>query len=149
MKNRILIIAICAGFLLTGAVSHAEMWYKTNQATVSWDPVATLESGEAIPATDVVRYNVFVKDRKTNAVVNGQQNILETQSTVTVDSETFSYVGVQALRYVSIDGLIPENEVPLASAISWSSDPAVCLNGEAFGIRNHLPPGQVQGLRVQ
>lgn len=146
------ILFILVSLLLFASVASAETWYKVNQATFAWDAVTTLvqEDGTTIPvpATDVIRYNVFVKDRKTGAENEVAHEILETQFTISFPNEGFYYLGAQTVRYVSVDGLIPSGDPPLTSAIAWSSDAAACLNNDPFGVRNHLPPGNPKNLKT-
>ena len=134
--------------LLVASVASAETWHKVNQATAAWDQPATLENGESIPAQDVIRYDVYLKDKRTGVETKIANNILERQYTITVPAEAMVWIGVQALRYVSVDGLIPDGEEPYRSDFAWSSNPADCLNNETFGLRNHVPPGKPTGLRA-
>jgi hypothetical protein len=130
------------------SVAHAQTWHRANQATVAWDAVTLTTDGTPIPLTDVVRYRVYTKDRATGVEAQAA-DVLETQATLAFSSEGFWFVGVQAVRFVSVDGLIPEGEEPMLSDIVWSSDPVACANNETFGFRHHVPPGQVRGLRPQ
>lgn len=152
MKRLVLVaMSILLFFSLTvlAAPVAAENWYKTPKASLAWEAVTTLKNGNPIPQDDVIKYNVFVKDRQTGVVTKVASEILATELTISlVDIEGFWYLGVQAVRYVAVDGVIPPGDTPYTSDISWSSDPVVCASGEAFGVRNHIPPGQAKKLGV-
>lgn len=146
--KRFLVVIGALLLIASFGTASAETWHRTNQATFAWDAVTTLQDGTTIPANDVVRYNVFMKNKQTGVETQVSENILETQATITFSQEGFWYLGAQALRYVSVDGMVPDTETPYTSEISWSSDPLVCFEGVAFGIRFHVPPGQIKNLRV-
>ena len=148
MKKALSIYLTLMLWILITSPALAEQWQKVDKGSFGWSAVTTLANGEPMPATDVVRYNVFMRDRKTGIAAEVLHEILENQATVTVAAETFVHVGVQSVRYVSVDGLIPSNEEPYLSEISWSSDPAVCFDAVTFGFRNHVPPGNPGGLRL-
>lgn len=150
MKKTLLILRLTIiTFIITPVFSYAENWVSTNQATVAWDAVSTLNDGSSVPVTDVIRYNVFIRDRKSGVTTEVAHEILETRYTISFDPEGFWHIGAQAVRYVSVDGLIPSGDEPLMSEIIWSDVAENCADGVTFGIRHHIPPGKVRNIRSE
>ena len=132
MKKIMMLVAM--SFLFAVAVG-AQQWHTANQATVAWEAVV----GDGI-VYDVLLANSQTDPDKTNPVVIGT-DVSETSFTVTLGVEGRYFAGVQAKRYVDDETLVSE--------ISWSDDPLVCLDGNTFGLRYFIPPGQAKKLRVE
>ncbi len=142
------IILFLTVFMIISATVFAENWIKTNEILVAWNPVTTLADGSPIPAGDVITYAVFVLERAPDASPILMADGIDTlQIAIPFDQEGFFHIGIMASRQVMVDGVLdPE---PMTSAISWSDQVEVCLNGNTFGIRHHIPPGQADGLTGQ
>lgn len=141
MKKMLLVIAL----VLVAVPAWGQVWTTANEATVSWDAVTKLADGSSIPAVDKVSYNVSIKNKKTGAVI-AVANTQSTQQTIVFNLEGRYFVGVSAVRaVVGEDGVTVEET--MESEVSWSENPAVCYNGQAFGIRYFVHPGSPQNLR--
>lgn len=130
-----------AGYM---AKAYAQTWHTTNQVTVAWDAVTTLEGGGAIPAGNTVEYATWLNDSildpgKTNPLLVSD-NILILSCIITFTAEGRYFLGVQAIRKLA-DG----TEVG-RSTISWSDDPAV--TPDPFGVMYYVPPASPGGLRL-
>lgn len=137
------LITVSIIVLLFAAVATAVEWRVTNQATVSWDPVMTLENGDPLPATDSIKYKVYLSNAatdpgKTNPVLLGETD--QTQYTLTLNTEGKFIVGVTAVRYNESAEEVGESE------INWSD-----VNGAAtpnpFGLLFYHPPASPVNLR--
>ena len=127
--------------------SQAATWFNTNQATVAWDPVDTLTTGDPLPATDTVDYNIYTQDTHYNsAPVLVAEGVTDTQYVLTFQTEGRHLVGVQAVRHCRDPDGTEWASSP--STISWSDDPVVCNNGETFGIMYLINPAHGDRLRV-
>ena len=89
----------------------------TNQLTVAWDAPTELDTGEPIPAEDIIEYEVWVRDAADEVTYIGRTPAL--QYTVTMPYEGTFDIGVQTVRMISTG-----EEV--YSGINWSDvdDPA-------------------------
>ena len=122
--------------LLAPVVALAQTWYTANQATVAWDPVAPIATG------DVIKYQVYTKvgTSGTPAKVGGE--ITATQLALTFSIEGRYFVGVQTIRY-------PTGEtvgIPSATT-AWSNVAADCAAAGPFGIVFYVAPPAATGLR--
>ena len=122
--------------LLAPVVALAQTWYTANQATVAWDPVAPIATG------DVIKYQVYTKvgTSGTPAKVGGE--ITATQLALTFSIEGRYFVGVQTIRY-------PTGEtvgIPSATT-AWSNVAADCAAAGPFGIKFFVAPEAAAGLR--
>ncbi|MGB2828564.1 MAG: hypothetical protein WBC50_10290 [Dehalococcoidales bacterium] len=137
MKTFLVIIGIL--FFFSG-IAYGQTWYTANQVTVQWDAVTELSNGDPVPAGDIIRYKVWLK----NAVTGGEPvelaEIAELEYTITLNTEGKYFAGVSALRYTSENILLNE------STISWS-DVAECTAEGPFGIQYFLPLKLPGGLR--
>jgi len=101
--------------------------------TVAWDQV-TVVSG-------TVTYKTYRK-----LAVGGVETYVGTvsalQATLTFAEEGRYILGVRSVR--NVDGIEVES-----STISWSDNPAVCMNGKTFGVQYYVPPDAPKGLRTQ
>ena len=125
----------------------AQTWHTANQTTVGWGAVTTLSDGTDIPSGDVVKYQVYLANAKTdpnkaNPTLVGEVETL--QETITLNVEGNYFVGVKARRYI----VNPDSSQELVgeASISWSDDPTYAANGEDFGLRYFLPPAAAGGL---
>ena len=126
-----------------GGVVLGQDWHTANQVTLGWDTVTTKTDGTVIPATDKVKYKVYIKNAATGgeAVELGEVSALE--YTITLNTEGSYFLGVKALRYSSSDVLLSE------SIICWSSVETCAAEGKPFGVRYWLPPANAGGLRLK
>ena len=136
-------VIILVSLLALPVCALGQTWVTANQSTISWDAVTTLSNGSVIPDTSVIEYNVYL----CNAVTDpGKTNptLIETvsdlQSILTLVNEGQYFVGVQTVRKF-------EGEVISESAIGWTDNPDIVLNGEIFGITYFLPPVMPTGIR--
>jgi hypothetical protein len=147
MTKKLLIVGMI--FLAAFAVQAlAQTWHTANQTTVGWDAVTTLSDGSAIPSGDVVKYEVWIANAKTDPNKTNPTLVAEVenlQETITLNVEGHYFVGIKARRYI----VNPDSTQELVgeSTVSWSDDPTKAANGEDFGIRYFLPPAAAVGLR--
>ena len=135
------LLAVLIGLLLMAGVASAQ-WtpVHTNQITVIWLEVTTLENGDPIPAGDSVAYEVF-----TRKLPDGTQQSIgrttELTSTITIPDEGEWAVGIAAIRLCA-DGSETITE------INWST-----VNGAAtpnpFSVIYRIPLSGVEGLSPQ
>jgi hypothetical protein len=139
---RYLTILIAAALVAFAAPAQAQTWHTANQVTLAWGAVTTLADGTAIPAADVVKYQVYKRLIPSTVYEAVGGEITATQQVVNFLAEGGYYLGVKALRYV--DGkLVKESE------IAWSDVAANCANGEAFGVTYWLAPSMIKNMRLQ
>lgn len=146
MTSKIMKSATAASLIMLLVFAQAGIcveWRSTNQATVAWDAVTTLNDGSALPAGDYIAYRVYLANsvtdpEKSNPALLGETDQL--QYTVTLNVEGKYYVGVQAVRYDATDTEIE------TSIINWSD-----VNGDMtpnpFGLVHYLPPAAPLNLR--
>lgn len=135
MKKKLALVILVL-FMLAPMVALAQTWYTANQATVAWDPVAPIATG------DVIRYQVYTKIGASGTPVKVGAEITATQLAITFNTEGRYFVGVQTLRY-------PTGEtvgIPSAT-IAWSNIAADCAAAGPFGIVYYVAPGAVKNLR--
>jgi hypothetical protein len=133
MRKFFISMIIVAALFISATFASAENWVTANQITVSWDPV-TVQSG-------TVTYKTFTKP-VTGGTETFVSTVNTTQSVITFTTEGRYYLGVKSVR--NVDGIELES-----SSISWSNDPAVCLNGVTFGAQYYIPPANVGGMKVK
>lgn len=141
LKGLFLSFIFLTTFLVAGSL-FGQTWHTANQITIAWDPVTVLANGNPIPAGDSIAYEVFLK----NAVTGEETyvgNTAATQYLISLQDGDKYFSGVLTARNIQ------DTSDVIRSAISWSYDPNVCLNNEAFGIMYYIPPGIVGGLRPQ
>ncbi|MBV6343790.1 hypothetical protein [Candidatus Magnetobacterium casense] len=132
--KKILLVLVCL-FLMVG-VANAQSWITANQATVGWDAVAPVATG------DVIKYQVYTRVGTSGAGSPVGGEITATQTAITFNVEGRYFVGVKAIRY-------PLGEtvgIPSVTT-SWSNDASVCAAAGPFGIVYFAAPPVVQGLR--
>ena len=130
MKRLILgFIFVLLMFFLSSTIVSAQVWHPTNQVTIAWDA-----------ADRATNYKLFVKSVKgTNIAEVGATADLS--YTITFQEEGRYFLGVQSVR--EIDG------ETFYSTISWSENPKVCANAEAFGAIYYELPDIAVGIRVE
>ena len=145
MKKFNFIIVAIIGIIFCASLGFAQTWYMANQSTVAWDNVSTLSGGDPVPAGDVIKYRVYLKDAISGnpTVVSPSGDIAANEFVITLDTEGSYFVGVSAVRYDSSGVEIGE------SVIAWSDDPAVCNNNVDFGIRYYFLPSNPVALHRQ
>jgi len=128
-------------FALLADVAWPLDWTAANQITLAWSPVTTLTDGSALPAGDVVSYEVFIVpesgDKSTDRVMVGETG--EAQFVITFETEGRFFVGVSAKRFKNPDTIS-------FSSISWSDNPVVVKDGATFGIIYFVSPAMPLGL---
>lgn len=138
MKKVLLGIFVVLFFLFPVMTVFAQTWYPTNQATVAWDAVAPVATG------DTIKYQVYTKIGTTGTPAKVGGEITATQLAITFSTEGRYYVGVESIRY-------PTGETigTRSTTVSWSHDAAVCAVAGPFGIVYFVSPSAVKGLRAQ
>jgi hypothetical protein len=142
MKTLKSLVAILIITLLLVPCASSVEWKATNQATVAWDAVTTIEGGDPLPANNTVKYRVYLSNAitdpdKANPALLGETDQL--QYVLTLNSEGKYFVGVQSVRY--------DNAVEVSvSSVNWSN-----VNGAAtpnpFGLVHYAPPAAPANLR--
>jgi len=143
MKMKKLFLAMMFVLAMVG-VANAQTWVTANQATVAWDASTTLVDGSPVPSTDRVSYNTYLKNKKTDAVIS-VGNTPDTQQVVVFSVEGRYFAGVSSVRSIlAADGVTVDEQ--FESSISWSDDPLVCKDGQAFGFRYFINPSNPKNL---
>ena len=132
---RKLLIVLGIVLLFTG-VAYAQTWFPANQATVAWDAVAPLATG------DVIKYQCYTRTDTTSAGTKVGGEITETQQVISFPAEGRYYVGVETIRYKVGEPV----GIPSATR-SWSNVAADCAAAGPFGIVYLIAPGSPKGLR--
>lgn len=142
MKKLIAFMAI--GLILLASFTFADVsnWKTTNQLTVAWDAVTTLDDGTAIPANYSISYRIYTALGNSSATPIPGAVTNSTQATVTFATEGKYVIGVKAIKLDSTSTEISE------SAISWSDDPLV-VSGGTFGAVYYLAPSGPKNLNVK
>jgi hypothetical protein len=136
-----IIMLILTIFVCT--LASAQTWYRANQATVEWEAVTQTTSDTPIPATDKIKYDVYI----TNAILDPDkanpvklaEDIVELEYTITLREEGYFFVGVVAKRYGE------DGEMISHSIFAWSDN--ILHAPEPFGVVLFLPPGAAKGLK--
>lgn len=134
MKRALVFVVL---MLICSVVSvQAQTWHTANQATLGWDAVAPIATG------DVIKYQVYTKFGTTTAVpqkVGAEVTAL--QQTISFTVEGRYYPCVQTVRY-------PTGEtVGLVSTFACSDVAADVQGGTPFGIKYFVIPGAPRNLR--
>jgi len=140
-------LAFVLGSILLCATSvFGQTFYTPDQATIAWDATTTLNNGSAIPAGDIVQYEIYLSNDGLTGTKVGTTSLL--QYTLTFTGEGIFFVGVAARRIPS--GIVPANcndaTCPISS-ITWSNSTNTAAVPVPFGFVNYLPPKSVTGLR--
>jgi len=119
---------------LASAQTPPSVWYvveKGQWKTLGWDAVTQLTDNDPLPpATEAtLSYNVSVKSFKTGVIIPIGSGITATSLEIVLPQRGKYITGVSAqLLYAG-------ETIPIVSAISWSEDPTVCLDGKTFGLQ--------------
>ena len=114
-------------------------WRVTDQATIYWDAVTTLENGDPITADNGVLYAVYIRNTTGGEPIK-VGSTQETSFVLTFEEEGKWRVGISAVRVTPTADLIE-------SATSWSDDPVAVAEGATFGVTHYIPLAAVRGLR--
>ena len=134
MKRFNLFLCLVVVLALAGPVM-AQTWHPANQGTVGWDPVAPIE------ATDVIMYQLYIRqDLVSNGVPAGPE-ISATQATITFPEGRW-FVGAKTIRYPAGETVgIP------SESTSWSSNASDCAADGPFGFKSFVAALAPGGLR--
>jgi len=131
-------LLITLSIVLLAAVSaNAQTWHTANQVTLAWSAVAPIQP------TDVITYQVYIKDSVSGTPTAYGAPIAGTQQLVQFTAEGRFYLCVETLR-------LPQGEsTPIPSERIACSDVATdTQSGIPFGLRYFAPPASVGGLRL-
>jgi hypothetical protein len=136
------IITLSALVLFAGCPWAQTVRY-INSGTVAWDPVDKLTDGSAIPAGDVVEYEVYRA-----AYPDGPEMLLATVTEslyrfTSPDDRTAYALGVRAKR--TTDG----GATVTYSGISWSYDPLAAAEPFLIRHKDTRAPATILHIRVQ
>ena len=116
-------------------------WKNTNQITIAWDAVTTLNNGNPIPVGFSVLYRIYTRIFGTISEVE-VTSLAATQVIITFSDEGRYLVGAKAVRLEDATGLaVSESE------ISWSDNPAVVSSAGTFGVIYYLPLANPKNVR--
>lgn len=134
MKKWVLIVLMV---VLAVGVALAQSWVTGSQVTFSWNAVAPIEP------TDVITYQVYIKDSVSGTPTAYGAPIAGTQQLVQFTTEGRFYLCVQTLR-------LPQGEAaPIPSERLACSDVATdTQSGVPFGVAYFVQPASAGGLRL-
>jgi hypothetical protein len=135
----LIVVLLAFALIVPGARAQSMNWKTTNQITVAWDAVTTMNDGSAIPSGSTVQYQVYIRTDPSGTPAQAGSPVTATQATVTFSTEGSFDVGVSAQRMVS-SSMVSE------SPISWSNDPAA-TNNNPFGVKYWKVPAAPQNIR--
>jgi hypothetical protein len=144
-------VLLVLGFFIFAAPAVGMDWQKKEKITVAWDKVTNDIDGGAFPQGSIIEYEVFISDPRFDPNKTSPKTIGVTQQTqleVTITPGKY-LVGVQAILKVPSDASGTVYEEAGRSAISWSDNPQVVLNGVLFGMMFHKNPAFALNLRPQ
>lgn len=133
------IVALTLVMALVISVAYAD-FMMANSMTIGWEAVTVLENGNAVPADDVISYNVYIVEAtedgvKLNPVLMG--NTEDTTFLITLTEEGQYWVGLTTLR----NGAETEE-------VAWSDNPVCVQNGSIFGIMFFYPAELPAGMYI-
>ena len=136
-KFRVFLVMVFLFVFLSNA--YAIEWIPTNQSTVGWDAVTSLDGENPIPEGDSVSYRIYIRK-----LPHGEQEVQgdtpSLQYTITFTIEGKFFAGVQTVR-------IPAGETEEAlSVITWSDSTDVVAVPTPFGIRYFVNPSSPKGF---
>lgn len=139
--NKLILGVLLLSFLFVNSASAVSNLYNADRVKVSWDIDTTYTEWISQGQNREIKYNVYQK------VIGGSDYVLLTTEAINVNNHTVQFeteggyiLGVSAVKFV--DGVSVAE-----STISWSDNPAVCLNEEDFGIQYYTIPVNPTGLR--
>lgn len=137
MKKLIVFLFILVMILSFGFGQEIEY---TNQITIIWDAVTTLNNGNPIPDGDIIEYEVWLRDGIGNEYSIGTTSDLSF-SIIVAEEGTYT-AGVGTVRTINGMGEVSYSD------INWSD-----VNGEwtpsPFVLRYIVPPSSVKNLRIE
>ena len=136
MKKYLIVGLLVLGILGIPLFGLAQTWYTANQATVAWDPVPPVATG------DVIKYQVYTKVGTSGTPVKVGSEITATQLAITFSIEGRYFVGVDTVRYP-----VGETVGIRSATIAWSNNAADCSSAGPFGIVFYVSPVAPKGLR--
>jgi len=140
MKKFLLTITLAIFLIPSIAFSAPVIWKNANQITVGWDAVTDLADGSALPSTDVIKYEILLKDAAGTVTTATLAPITETQYTITFSTEGRYLAGVKAMRYDAEGNFLSESEVAWSDNEVYAPDP--------FGVLWFASPGIPGNLRT-
>ena len=134
MKRAVL---IAATVVLAAGSAFAQSWVTGNQVTFAWNAVAPVQP------TDVITYQVYIKDSVSGTPIAYGAPIAGTQQLVQPTGEGRFFICIESLR-------LPQGETEaIPSERMACSDVATdTQSGIPFGLRYFAPPASVGGLRL-
>lgn len=138
-----LVAALVITLVLCFGSAFGQVWHTANQVTVAWDAVITLENGDPLPATDIVKYKVWLKNVVTGSEPVKLGEVIDLEYTITLNIEGKYFVGASALRYSD------EGELLSTSITCWSDVVECVFEGNTFGIRYYLPSASPGCIRIK
>ena len=66
-------LAISISTLLFSTAFADDTWYPPNKRSFQWDAVTTMDDGNPVPETSIVRYRIYVKDEASGEETEGQE----------------------------------------------------------------------------
>lgn len=139
MKKILLLTTLCI-LLAAPAFGQVTMWINVldGTPTLHWDAVTTTIDNTTIPATEVVKYEVFLANAitdpgKTNPARITTNPITTLEMSINLGSTEGKFLpGVRSVRTLN-------GEVLSYSTISWSDNVEV-VDGDPFGLMLYISP---------
>lgn len=116
--------------------ANAQTWYTANQATVAWDAVAPLATG------DVIKYQVYTRQDTSSAGAKVGSEITATQLLISFPTEGRYYIGVETIRYPAGETVGIKSDTK-----AWSNVAADCAAAGPFGIVYFVSAGAPKNLK--
>lgn len=141
MKKLIFTLSI---ILLIAGSSFAQTMHNVPNGTIGWDVVAPPKDANNVDVPGTMKYQTYVKNdlvSTTGTKVGGE--ITANQFAMSFSPYITYYAGVNAIFYPTATPTVPN-----PSAISWSTDAAVCLNGNTFGFLYRPTTNKPGGVRL-
>lgn len=138
-RNKRLALVFALGFVMVFGLFcyvNAQTWFPANQATVAWDPVAPIATG------DVIKYQCYTRNDTTSAGTKVGGEITATQQVISFPAEGRYYIGVETIRYAA-----GETVGIRSDRIAWSNNASDCSSAGPFGIVYLVSPGAVKNIR--
>ena len=133
MKKLLFVLAI----VLLDAPAFAQTWHTADSKTFAWNAVPPVQP------TDVITYQVYIKDSVSGTPIAYGAPIAGTQQLVQPTGEGRFFICIESLR-------LPQGETEaIPSERMACSDVATdTQSGIPFGLRYFAPPASVGGLRL-
>ncbi|MDD1778548.1 MAG: hypothetical protein LUQ65_10305 [Candidatus Helarchaeota archaeon] len=144
MKKILLIVLAMAAIFCISISASAQTWFTADRLAIQWDTPTLMTDGTPIPAVDVIKYNIYIKDA-TNPLTLPEliaSDLTVLTYTVQFPRQGRFFIGVTARRYVGGTDYAGE------SAGAWSNDPAF-TGGNPFGGVYYYLTNPPSGLKKQ